>query len=25
MADEEEGLELLKEDWIYFNIVRYVW
>jgi group II intron reverse transcriptase/maturase len=24
MADEEEGLELLKEDWIYFNIVRYV-
>ena len=24
MADEEEGLELLKEDWLYFNIERYV-
>jgi hypothetical protein len=24
MADEEEGLELLKEDWYYFNIERYV-
>ncbi|MDC7249623.1 MAG: group II intron maturase-specific domain-containing protein, partial [Sphaerochaetaceae bacterium] len=24
MADEEEGLELLKEDWHYYNIERYV-
>jgi hypothetical protein len=25
MADEEEGFELLKEDWLFFNIERYVW
>jgi hypothetical protein len=24
MADEEEGFELLKEDWLFFNIERYV-